>query len=88
LAGDGYDSIVNDAGWQREFPLHQACCWIGSLPPTFYPFEIAAAYLFHLANNPPFVDRTKRTGTVASLVFLDWNKENPVWQVILGLLAR
>jgi death-on-curing protein len=39
-----------------------------------YPFEMAAAYLFHIVNNHPFVDGNKRTGTVASLVFLDWNK--------------
>jgi death-on-curing protein len=34
---------------------------------------MAAAYLFHIVNNHPFVDGDKRTGTVAALVFLDWN---------------
>ena len=38
-----------------------------------FPFEMAAAYLFHIVNNHPFVDGNKRTGTVAALVFLDWN---------------
>lgn len=38
-----------------------------------FPFEMAAAYLFHVVNNHPFVDGNKRTGTVAALVFLDWN---------------
>ena len=36
-------------------------------------FEIAAAYLFHLAQNHPFVDGNKRTATAAALVFLDMN---------------
>jgi len=36
-------------------------------------FEIAAAYLFHLARNHPFVDGNKRTATVAALVFLEIN---------------
>ena len=38
-----------------------------------FPYEMAAAYLFHIVNNHPFVDCNKRTGTVAALVFLDWN---------------
>lgn len=36
-------------------------------------FEMAAAYLFHLAQNHPFVDGNKRTGAAAALVFLDLN---------------
>ena len=34
---------------------------------------MAAAYLFHITGNHPFVDGNKRTGTVAALVFLDLN---------------
>ncbi len=33
-------------------------------------FEMAAAYLFHLVQNHPFVDGNKRVGAVAALVFL------------------
>jgi death-on-curing protein len=33
-------------------------------------FEMAAAYLFHIARNHPFVDGNKRTGAVAAVVFL------------------
>jgi death-on-curing protein len=33
-------------------------------------FEMAAAYLFHLVRNHPFVDGNKRVGAVAALVFL------------------
>jgi death-on-curing protein len=36
-------------------------------------FEMAAAYLFHIVRNHPFVDGNKRTGTAAALVFLDLN---------------
>ena len=36
-------------------------------------FEMAAAYLFHLARNHPFVDGNKRTALASALVFLDQN---------------
>ena len=36
-------------------------------------FEMAAAYLFHVVQNHPFLDGNKRTGAVAALVFLDLN---------------
>ncbi len=36
-------------------------------------FAMAAAYLFHLVQNHPFVDGNKRVGTVTALVFLDIN---------------
>ena len=34
---------------------------------------MAAAYLFHLVENHPFVDGNKRVGAMAALVFLDMN---------------
>ena len=34
---------------------------------------MAAAYLFHLVKNHPFVDGNKRTGLLAAIVFLDVN---------------
>ena len=34
---------------------------------------MAAAYLFHITSNHPFVDGNKRTGLLAALVFLDLN---------------
>jgi death on curing protein len=36
-------------------------------------FSMAAAYLFHIVQNHPFVDGNKRTGLIAALVFLDLN---------------
>ena len=36
-------------------------------------FAMAAAYLFHIVSNHPFVDGNKRAGLLAALVFLDLN---------------
>lgn len=36
-------------------------------------FEMAAAYLFHIVSNHPFVDGNKRTGTMAAFMFLGLN---------------
>ncbi len=36
-------------------------------------FVMAAAYLFHLVKNHPFLDGNKRTGLVAAIVFLAIN---------------
>ena len=35
--------------------------------------EMAAAYLFHIVQNHPFIDGNKRTGTVAAILFLSLN---------------
>ena len=42
-----------------------------------FPFEMAAAYAFHIAQNHAFVDGNKRTALTAALVFLEIN-EHPV----------
>lgn len=36
-------------------------------------FQMAAAYLYYIVKDHPFVDGNKRTGTVAALVFLTMN---------------
>jgi len=36
-------------------------------------FHMAAAYLFHISQNHPFIDGNKRTGTAAAVIFLDLN---------------
>lgn len=36
-------------------------------------FEMAAAYLFHIVQNHPFVDGNKRTGAMAAFTFLKLN---------------
>jgi death-on-curing protein len=45
----------------------------GGQPLIRNPIEIAAAYLFYLCRNHPFVDGNKRTALAAALVFLDAN---------------
>ena len=37
-------------------------------------FEMAAAYLFHIVQNHPFIDGNKRVGAAAALVFLETNR--------------
>lgn len=37
-------------------------------------FEMAAAYVFHIVKNHPFIDGNKRTGAMAAFVFLKLNK--------------
>ncbi len=37
-------------------------------------FEMAAAYLFHIVRNHPFVDGNKRTGAMAAFTFLKLNR--------------
>jgi death-on-curing protein len=36
-------------------------------------FEMAAAYLFHLVQNHPFLDGNKRTGAATDIIFLEMN---------------
>ncbi len=39
-------------------------------------FEMAAAYLYHLVMNHPFVDGNKRVGLEAALIFLEINDKS------------
>jgi len=54
---------------------------------------MAAAYLFHLARNHPFVDGNKRTALIAMLAFLGVNGfhlvANPtdVFDLVVGVAA-
>jgi death-on-curing protein len=54
-------------------------------------FAMAAAYLFHIVSNHPFVDGNKRTGLLAALVFLDQNgisiegHSKELYQLTLGV---
>lgn len=41
--------------------------------------EMAAAYLFHLCQNHPFIDGNKRTAAVSMLVFLRLNDLTPTF---------
>lgn len=54
-------------------------------------FETAAAYLFHIARNHPFLDGNKRTALAAALVFLWLNDqeieagEDELTELVLGV---
>ena len=39
--------------------------------------QMAAAYLYHITSNHPFIDGNKRVGAVAALVFLMLNGQKP-----------
>jgi len=53
--------------------------------------EMAAAYLFHLAQNHPFIDGNKRVGANAAIAFLLMNEveptfsENALVELVLGV---
>jgi death-on-curing protein len=62
----------------RDLPLLQSALAVPAatfeasfLHPSVH--DMAAAYLFHLARNHPFVDGTKRTALMATLAFLGLN---------------
>ena len=49
----------------------------GGTPLIEEPVEVAAAYLYYLCGNHPFVDGNKRTALAAALVFLRENSLLP-----------
>lgn len=61
-------------------------------------FEMAAAYLFHIVKNHPFVDGNKRTGAMSAIVFLKLNGyalkasgkayENLVMDVVADIMGK
>ena len=56
-------------------------------------FEMAAAYLFHIVRNHPFVDGNKRVGLIAALVFLGLNDldldvdADDLFELVVGVAA-
>ncbi len=56
-------------------------------------FEMAAAYLFHLTQNHPFLDGNKRVGVATALVFLIINDfecqadEDELYQLVIGVAS-
>lgn len=54
-------------------------------------FEMAAAYLYGICRNHPFVDGNKRTAAAAALVFLDMNDveidatEDDLYDLVIGV---
>ncbi|HEX9160833.1 MAG TPA: type II toxin-antitoxin system death-on-curing family toxin [Thermoanaerobaculia bacterium] len=63
----------------RDMGLLQSA--LGTVEATFADaylhstlFEMAAAYLFHIGRNHPFIDGNKRTALACSLAFLSLNE--------------
>jgi len=53
--------------------LSQPSASFGGQPLHVDLFEMAAAYLFHIVSNHPFIDGNKRTGSASTIVFLELN---------------
>lgn len=68
----GGGSGLRDLGL-LESAVAQPQTWLGGGFAHEGPFAMAAAYLFHIVRNHPFVDGNKRVGMLAAVVFLDLN---------------
>ena len=68
----GGDRGVRDLGL-LDSAVAQPRASFGGQPLHADAFEMAAAYLFHLVQNHPFIDGNKRVGAVSALLFLDLN---------------
>ena len=72
IARYGGDPSVRDIGL-LESAIAQPQATFGGAFLHDFPFGMAAAYLFHIVQNHPFVDGNKRSGVVAALLFLELN---------------
>ena len=72
LAAHGGARGIRDEGLLESAVAAPQATMIGQ-PLLSDPIEIAAAYLFYLCRNHPFVDGNKRTALAACLVFLESN---------------
>ena len=68
----GGDPSVRDIGL-LESAIAQPQATFGGAFLHDFPFAMAAAYMFHIVQNHPFVDGNKRSGAVAALLFLELN---------------
>jgi death-on-curing protein len=74
------DQIARYGGEPGTHDLHLLKSALGMPSATFDGsflhvdiFEMAAAYLFHLVQNHPFIDGNKRVGTMSTYTFLALN---------------
>jgi death-on-curing protein len=63
---------VRDEG-SLESAVNQGQAGFGGDYLHEFPFGMASAYAFHIAQNQPFVDGNKRAALAAALVFLELN---------------
>ncbi len=79
---DYHNEIINEFGGSHGIrdlgllisavEMPKATMFGEDLHPTI--FDKAAAYLFHIICNHPFIDGNKRSGTVVALTFLSCNE--------------
>jgi len=92
IARYGGSAAIRDVGL-LESALAMPSAWFGGELVHASLEEQAAAYLFYLVKNHPFVDGNKRTGLVAMLVFLGLNRrrldatEDELTNLVLGVAA-
>lgn len=72
LAAHGGGRGIRDGGLLESAVVAPQATMMGQ-PLITDAIEIAAAYLFYLCRNHPFVDGNKRTALAACLVFLETN---------------
>jgi death-on-curing protein len=72
VARYGGDPGIRDMGLLKSAPGMPSATFGGEFLHTDI-YEMAAAYLYHLVKNHPFVDGNKRVGAVAAIVFLTLN---------------
>ena len=75
-AHGGADGLRDEALLESAVAAPQATMM--GVPLLSDPVEIAAAYLFYLCRNHPFLDGNKRTALATCLVFLSENELLPV----------
>ncbi len=68
----GGDSGLRDVRLLESAIAQPSASFVGEYLHAF-PFEMAAAYLFHLVMNHPFVDGNKRVGLECAMTFLKVN---------------
>jgi len=72
IARYGGQEGIRDVGLLQSAVAMPAAAFGGKYLHTDL-FEMAAAYLFHLVQNHPFIDGNKRAGGAATVVFLELN---------------
>lgn len=80
LAAHGGAPGVREAGLLESAVAAPQATRMGK-PLISDPIEVAAAYLFYLCRNHPFIDGNKRTALAACLVFMEANRLLPSTQL-------
>ncbi len=91
LAAFGGLDGVRDAGL-LESAVAAPQASFGGESPFADAIEVAAAYLFYLCRNHPFIDGNKRTAMTAAIVFLRLNgfepaKDSAAWEALVLEIA-